>query len=874
MSKQIEVYNQVVKPVVMEVIEGYNCTIFAYGQTGTGKTFTMEGERSTNSADLSWEEDPFVGIIPRSVSQLFSALNSINCCEYSVKISFIELYNEELSDLLSESTDNNEKLRIFDDPARKGSVIIPGLEEIVVQNKSEVYKILQKGAEKRQKASTLMNSQSSRSHSIFTVTVFIKEKSIDGEETIKVGKLNLVDLAGSENIERSGATGKRAAEAGKINKSLTTLGRVITALVEHRDHIPYRESNLTRLLQDSLGGRTKTSIIATVSPALCNLEETLSTLDYAHKAKSIKNKPEVNQKLVKKALIKEYTEEIERLKRELFATREKNGIYLPSELYQSMESKIENQKEEIREMLQKINALQDEIDKLQELFKETKDELNEKKSQLIETKDKLQKTEIKLENTECELNENKYLLNEQVQTEQNLYQQADQLLKTTTLSIGDCNQLHSKLERKTSVEQHNTIKTELFHEHMVKRTEIFHLNEKEKSCLNFDRLQRLRSHLDGFMQRLNENKDENICSLSMFHDRQANWHDLNVKLVNDCSEKNCLEFKEEQLKQNCLNLNKILQFLDQYKSENCVNFEQSLNFDKELDECLCKIEKFIKENELKMNTECKKHEDTLKKRLQIATQEQLNQINECETRINGIKMKICNLNEKKLKYKETIMAQIKSLEAILNEHFDLIDLELNDSTMQLNNECSKLNEFMDRLKENEKAVYDETINDFNENIFNFNNLLFNQYMDHINELNERSKALNENTLKSQKYADETVNTLKLTVEDDSTKVNALITNQINDLENKLKQLNDNFKSNKKDVDNYINDFIKESIQNETNSLTNQINESISLTVHTNESLKAFSDEINEFLSENKTILDKYWKEELKVDMATGIVGNN
>lgn len=266
----------------------------------------MEGNSSSllnDDAGSSWENDPFTGIIPRSVAHLFTILNAQSTnCEYSVKISFIELYNEELSDLLSDTSD---KLRIFDDPNRKGSVIIPGLEEVVVQNKSEVYKILQKGAEKRQKASTLMNSQSSRSHSIFSITVFIKEKSLEGEEILKVGKLNLVDLAGSENIERSGATGKRAAEAGKINKSLTTLGRVITALVEHRDHIPYRESNLTRLLQDSLGGKTKTTIIATISPAQCNLEETLSTLDYAHKAKSIRNKPEMNQKVVKKELIKD-----------------------------------------------------------------------------------------------------------------------------------------------------------------------------------------------------------------------------------------------------------------------------------------------------------------------------------------------------------------------------------------------------------------------------------------------------------------------------------------------------------------------------------------------------------------------------------------
>lgn len=114
---------------------------------------------------------------------------------------------------------------------------------------------------------------------------------------MRIGKLNLVDLAGSENIERSGAVGKRATEAGKINKSLTTLGRVITALVEHNPHIPYRESNLTRLLQDSLGGRTKTTIVATISPQSLDIEETVCTLDYALKAKSIRNKPEINKKV-------------------------------------------------------------------------------------------------------------------------------------------------------------------------------------------------------------------------------------------------------------------------------------------------------------------------------------------------------------------------------------------------------------------------------------------------------------------------------------------------------------------------------------------------------------------------------------------------
>ena len=146
----------------------------------------MEGNWTTiDDMAQAWDSDQMVGIIPRSVAHLFTCLNSISNCEYSVKISFIELYNEELSDLLTENNDND-KLRIYDDPERKGSVKIPGLEEIVVRNKAEVYKILQKGSARRQQAATLMNAQSSRSHSIFTITVFIKEKSIEGEETIKV----------------------------------------------------------------------------------------------------------------------------------------------------------------------------------------------------------------------------------------------------------------------------------------------------------------------------------------------------------------------------------------------------------------------------------------------------------------------------------------------------------------------------------------------------------------------------------------------------------------------------------------------------------------------------------------------------------------
>lgn len=501
--------------------------IYRYGQTGTGKTFTMEGDRTPAANPdefLSWEDDPLVGIIPRAVSHLFSVLNSLPNCEYSVKISYIELYNEELSDLLNESIDSNKeeaKLRIFDDSTRKGSIMIPGLEEVIVKNKTEVYKILQKGAERRQKASTLMNSQSSRSHSIFTVTVFIKEKSIEGEEIIKVGKLNLVDLAGSENIERSGATGKRAAEAGKINKSLTTLGRVITALVERRDHIPYRESNLTRLLQDSLGGKTKTSIIATISPALCNLEETLSTLDYAHKAKSIRNKPEINQKLVKKALIKEYTEEIERLKKELISTRDKNGIYMPTDVYEDMQSRLEMQKVEIRDLLQRISGLSLEIEKLNSLFEETKQNLDEKETQLFDAQTKLQTTQNSMESIKSEIGETRYLLQEQVKTENKLLSQAEQLLAEKIETQADCAGLHDKLDRLNQISNKNKSSVNKFASEMSEMLARTRRIESETSESNTNRFCSLCQLLQNLSSKISESKSDNQFELEAFNESQA-----------------------------------------------------------------------------------------------------------------------------------------------------------------------------------------------------------------------------------------------------------------------------------------------------------------------------------------------------------------
>ena len=273
-----------------------------------------------------------------------------------------------------------------------------------------------------------------------------------GEEVLRIGKLNLVDLAGSENVGRSGAKDARAREAGNINQSLLTLGRVICCLVERAPHVPYRESKLTRLLQDSLGGRTKTSIIATVSPATINLEETLSTLDYAYRARNITNKPEVNQKLSKREVLKEYGDEMNRLRRDLLNLREKNGVYLAKENYHEMLEKIEQQQKDITAKAQEMGALKQEMDRKEKLFEEVEKSMIEKSREIRKAAEKLEiqearlvKVHEELKTTIREKEEQQHLVNKHVQTESKLGQQARKLVIVNDEFEEDLGKLHEKM---------------------------------------------------------------------------------------------------------------------------------------------------------------------------------------------------------------------------------------------------------------------------------------------------------------------------------------------------------------------------------------------------------------------------------------------
>eukprot|EP01132_Coremiostelium_polycephalum_P002110 gene2110-2599_t len=427
-SKQKDLFNVTVKPIADEVLSGFNGTIFVYGQTGTGKTYTMEGRMD------SIEEN---GIIPRTIRYIFDTLEKAGS-DYNVRVSHLEIYKEEIFDLLSCSNEHK-VLNAFND--NKKGTTVPDLEEILVNDTQSILSILAKSCKRRMTAETFYNKQSSRSHCIFTITIHVKETTISGEDLIKIGKLNLVDLAGSEGAQKSG-TNDRLREAALINQSLLTLGRVITALTtDVNGHIPYRDSKLTRLLQDSLGGKTKTCLIATVSPSIINIEETLNTLEYAMKAKNIKNTPTINQKMSKNSLLKEQSAEIARLKQLLQAAYDKDGVYLTMDVYRAMEKEIEDKKNQLHNIDFQYMSAKHEIESVRKSFTDQTELLEEVIRDLDSSKQSI--SQLKQQ-----INEKNSIIN-------TFESQDNNLRGTLNETLSDLDKLHNKLDHAKSIESEN-----------------------------------------------------------------------------------------------------------------------------------------------------------------------------------------------------------------------------------------------------------------------------------------------------------------------------------------------------------------------------------------------------------------------------------
>ncbi|KAJ2056678.1 Kinesin-like protein kif15 [Coemansia sp. S146] len=330
---QEEVFEAVGKRAVEQCMQGYNGTIFAYGQTGSGKTFTMQGARD----EFTGPDDELRGLIPRCFEHLFARIaeEEARCngrVKYLCKASYIEIYNETIYDLL----DPLIRTCALREDIKKG-IFIDNVTEETVQDPNEAYSVFVRGTTSRHVSATSMNRESSRSHSVLMLIIQSLTQMDTGLTEIRESKFNLVDLAGSERQKLANTSGMRLKEAANINKSLSTLGNVINSLVDISNgrprHVNYRDSKLTFLLRDSLGGNSVTFIIANVSPAMCNDAETASTLRFAQRAKMIRNKAIVNQDM--QGNVPQLQAEIQRLKLQIAQMRPTGSNGMDSSLASS-----------------------------------------------------------------------------------------------------------------------------------------------------------------------------------------------------------------------------------------------------------------------------------------------------------------------------------------------------------------------------------------------------------------------------------------------------------------------------------------------------------------------------------------------------------
>ena len=387
-TTQETIFEQVAKPLILSAFEGINGTLFCYGQTASGKTYTMEGLPADNYLK---------GIIPRMMQLVFDTINSdSNDIEFSVKCQYYQIYNEKIQDLIDpKKTD----LSIRED--KNKGIWVGDCTEKYVESEQEMINFFNKGAENRIVASTKMNTISSRSHSIFSVTIY--QRNVITESS-KTGKLYFVDLAGSEKISKAGVEGNTMLkEAQNINKSIMTLGMVINALTKGGKHVPYRDSKLTRVLQESLGGNSLTYLIINCSPNLLNQTETLSTLRFGQRAKLIKNKVVANtQQSVKELmmLLKQAEEKIKNYEKILgnWTNEGKIGNNFEEEKNRSKCPECKKLINKINYLNMQMNSLSQENEYLQKDKDEFIDELKNKNDENINLEEKIYNMEKELKN--------------------------------------------------------------------------------------------------------------------------------------------------------------------------------------------------------------------------------------------------------------------------------------------------------------------------------------------------------------------------------------------------------------------------------------------------------------------------------------------
>lgn len=326
-----QIFNSLVRPLVDSAMEGFNVTVLAYGQTASGKTYTMMGSQQE------------FGIVQLVVERIFTVIESQPEREFLLRCSYIEIYNETISDLLSST---HQKLKVQE--LAEGHVIVQNLSETNVNSTDAVLKLMQQGNKQRKVGGTSMNERSSRSHTIFRIIVESRPCSDDNDAAVIVSHINLVDLAGSEKASQTNATGDRFREGCAINTSLSALSLVIKQLSEKEGFVNFRDSKLTHILRASLGGNARTAIICNVTPTV--LDETSSTLKFASSAKTVQNQPHANEVYSDQALLRKYNNYIKDLEKKL---KEKEHQKKP-EAIEEMQRLLQEKDLKINELKQQL----------------------------------------------------------------------------------------------------------------------------------------------------------------------------------------------------------------------------------------------------------------------------------------------------------------------------------------------------------------------------------------------------------------------------------------------------------------------------------------------------------------------------------------
>lgn len=515
------VYDTTAAPIVSGVLEGFNGTIFAYGQTGTGKTFSMDGK-----------EGELRGIMPRSFEHIFDYINAnSDSHQFMVTVTYVEIYNNELRDLLNK--DQKEKLKIREDPQH--GIIIKGVLVHKVQCLEDLNALLDYGKKNRKVRKTNMNAESSRSHSILTINIETLTQ-MDGQQHVRTARLNLVDLAGSERVSKTGAEGEGFIEGVNINYELMVLGNCIAALTgKEGQHVPYRDSKLTMILKDSLGGNARTVMIAALGPASYNFMETMSTLRYAERAKKIENKPKVNMD-PKDALLMKYKEELAALQAQLngtpIQTADGNVVYSQmseEDRIAEMEAQLQRQRDKLEN---DTKMAKNEREKLEKELKQQAKAISEermKKEKYEERLNELKKYAVigdlkkKTEQNEAQIEQYKERLRQREKKQKMLEQEIEERQKRREAVITKCDDMKAQVDQvsaafKNHVEHYQNLKLKL--PEVQKQIQA----DREEMASNIDYLSKqielYQMIIENFMP---ESQVDTIRNSYVYNDKKGIW---------------------------------------------------------------------------------------------------------------------------------------------------------------------------------------------------------------------------------------------------------------------------------------------------------------------------------------------------------------